>query len=343
MMRENTRLITYTAAHLLTDFGCAFFVFSAEISANESVIFLILYNFCAFALQMPLGLVADKLNRNAPLASAGLLLIAICPILMTQPLLMAVVAGVGNALFHVGGGLDVLNDCKQKSGRLGVFVSSGALGLFLGAMAAKAVPSFLVSLILVVTAVMVLLLCGEAKRAFLSDNAPLEAQRLSVGAILRVVLLLTVVVLRSYVGTIAAFEWKQGLWAWIAISAVVLGKAAGGFTADRVGLKATAMVSLGAAAVLFLFSDRALLGSAALLLFNMTMPITLFEIARILRFMKGFSFGLLTFGLFLGVLPGILGMEAPLATPWGLAFLTLLSLVLLIFGLKGEGKHGAVS
>ena len=45
----------YSLAHFAVDFGCAFAVCSA--CAGDSLCFL-LYNFCAFALQMPLGLLA---------------------------------------------------------------------------------------------------------------------------------------------------------------------------------------------------------------------------------------------------------------------------------------------
>ena len=48
-------------------------------------------------------------------------------------------------------------------------------------------------------------------------------------------------------------------------------------------------------------------GTAAVLLFNMTMPLTLWAAARLLPQARGFAFGLLTFGLFLGFLPVAFG------------------------------------
>src|SRR5699024_9872855 len=94
---------------------------------------LLLYNFCAFALQMPLGIWADGLNRNGLLAAVGCSLTA-AAFLVPLALPAAVVAGVGNALFHLGGGIDVLNAGERKAAALGVFVSPGAVGLYVGTL-----------------------------------------------------------------------------------------------------------------------------------------------------------------------------------------------------------------
>ena len=103
------------------------------------------------------------------------------------------------------------------------------------------------------------------------------------------------------------FSWKTEIWSDIAVTAVVLGKTAGGFLADRVGLFRAAAGSLILAATLFCFGDSPLPGVLALFLFNMTMPITLFALARKMPGCKGFSFGILTFALFLGFLPAYYG------------------------------------
>ena len=52
------------------------------------------------------------------------------------------------------------------------------------------------------------------------------------------------------------------------------------------------------------------MGIAALLLFNMTMPITLYLLVSKLPQLSGFCFGLLTFALFLGFLPEYFGLRA---------------------------------
>ena len=73
---------------------------------------------------------------------------------------------------------------------------------------------------------------------------------------------------------------------------------------------------------------------AAVFLFNMTMPLTLWAAARLLPGAKGFSFGLLTFGLFLGFLPVCLGSGALSLTPQAGAAACVLSFVFLLPGLR---------
>ena len=74
-------------------------------------------------------------------------------------------------------------------------------------------------------------------------------------------------------------------------------------------------------------------GVLAVLLFNMTMPVTLWAMAKLFPGAKGFSFGLLTFGLFLGYLPVYFKIGS-LHNPYLMAFFTLLSLLLLCIGLR---------
>jgi FSR family fosmidomycin resistance protein-like MFS transporter len=131
--------------------------------------------------------------------------------------------------------------------------------------------------------------------------------------------------------------WKsEGNWALVLTLALVLGKASGGFLSDWLGPKRAAALSLALSAVLYLFSGVPILGTAAVFLFNMTMPITLWAAARLMPGGKGFAFGLLTFGLFLGFLPTWLGWPSILTQPWAMALAALLSAGLLLAGLKGE-------
>ena len=315
--------LVYAFAHFAVDLGCAYGSFSA--CSGDPTAFL-LYNFCAFALQMPLGLLADALGHNRRFALLGALLVVGICCLPSFGLPGAAVLGLGNGLFHIGGGLDVLNLSGDRAAPLGVFVSPGAWGVWLGTVLGKGhVPVWpVLALLLLACAGMLLIRPGR-----LPGNAPLALPECRV--LPWAALLFLVVVLRSYGGTAAAFSWKTGLWSFAAVCAVVLGKTLGGFLADRFGLLRSAAVSLGLCAVLFCVSDHALPGVLALLLFNMTMPITLFALARAMPGAKGFSFGLLTFALFLGYLPAWLG--AGTISGVGMAVAAVLSAALLLPGL----------
>ena len=299
---------------------------------------VLLYNFCAFALQMPIGLMADRLSRNSCVAALGCGLSALGWLLSGVPLLAAVMAGVGNGCFHVGGGIDVLNRSGTKAAALGVFVSPGAFGIYFGTALGKggAVPGWLPAAGLVGFGVLFIGLDLWIRGGLHSENAPVELS-LKKDAMWALACCFLVVVLRSYVGMVLAFPWKTGGWAAAAVCAVVLGKAAGGFLGDAVGMRQAAIGSLGLSALLFCVGGAPLAGTAAVFLFNMTMPITLWAAAKLLPGGRGFAFGTLTFALFLGFLPTWLDWPALMSGGLSYALGALASLILLVLGLKKGG------
>ena len=337
-------LTRYSLSHAAVDFSCAFLVYRCLLTSQELWLYLLLYNFCAFALQMPLGLLADGWNRNAALAAAGCVLVS-CAFLPILPGAAAVLlAGVGNAAFHVGGGLDVLNGSAGRCAALGVFVSPGAMGLYLGAALGRGggIPVLLPVLLLLLCEAAILLGARKTWGGLISGNAPVQLS-LHGAEIVCAAALTAVVALRSYMGFNQALPWKgEGSWGLWVTAALVLGKAAGGFLADRLGIRAASALSLGLSAVLYLFSANPLAGTAAVFCFNMTMPITLFAAARLTPGAKGFAFGLLTFALFLGFVPTWLGLPSLLVTPWANALGAAVSAVLLLWALGLEGRREAL-
>ncbi|MBR5284390.1 MAG: hypothetical protein IKU27_05030, partial [Clostridia bacterium] len=125
-------------------------------------------------------------------------------------------------------------------------------------------------------------------------------------------------------------------WALILTIALVLGKTAGGFLMDKLGPQKASVGSLLAAAILYFFCDVPVLGTLAVFLFNMTMPITLWAAAKVTPGAKGFAFGLLTFGLFLGYVPTWLGWHSLLNKPADYALMAVISLLLLWWPLGRE-------
>lgn len=341
----------YTVLHLLVDGVCALAMFGRFLPREGGYFYILWYNFCAFALQMPFGLLLDRMSerieeRNkrqrgsigqrdpAFLTAAAGVVCAIVGVLV-HPVLL----GIGNALFHVGGGVGTIREDRVKNRRgtdLGVFVAPGALGLYLGTLIAKAgfwkVWYPWVSL-------MMILLCLVAyqrrhgrmmpigisekenvraeveelrRQVFDSAQECREAGRQSVvsttDAVGTSVCCLAVVILRSYVGMAVSFPWKTGILAGtLTVLALVGGKVAGGFSSARYGPLKTTVGSLALAAIGYLFSFFLPAGLAAVFLFNMTMPVTLYWMIESMPKLPGFAFGCLTFGLFLGFLPGYFG------------------------------------
>ena len=296
----------YSLLHFLVDGVCAWGMLG-RFSGFDAIL---VYNFCAFALQLPLGAVLDRLGgRRTPAIFAGvgcaLTLIGAC----TSPVLL----GLGNAAFHVGGGVDVIRD-GGRCEKLGIFVAPGALGLYLGGLlSGRALP------LLPVLILMGLLLIP------LRGTEELPAEPTKKAAVPLALSCFAVVVLRSFVGFQVVFPWKTGWLAFAAVAAVVLGKMAGGILAVRFGARRVTVVSLTAAAVCFALGNIPVFGLCALLCFNMTMPLTLYALWRRFPRYPGTVFGSLTLALFLGFLPAAFGIKLPIGGVFG----SILSLTLL--------------
>lgn len=334
----------YSTAHFFVDFACAFWFFLLIDKGADWMLCIFLYNFFAFACQMPIGALADGARRNWIFALLGLILIAAAPAFSAAPFALCVVLGLGNALFHVGGGRDVL--CRTRGySLLGVFVSPGAVGLYLGTLLGKyikydsdaSIVAAIALMLTVISVVLVLLgvLIGFVCRSGEPEPSTRSAPRNFMLPLLCAAALFAVVVLRSYVGSTLSFPWKEGGWVTALVLALAFGKAAGGFLADRFGDVRVSAVTLAASAVLFVFWQYPVCGVLAVFLFNMTMPITLGAVCGIFPEHKGFGFGLLTLALFLGIVPFVLGADPWLSLPYGFAAACVVSAVLLCLGLKG--------
>lgn len=380
----------YAVLHFLTDGLCAFSMFFYFRTSPHWYLYLLYYNFCAFALQMPLGAMMDLLRvrlrerrslLHALCASAGLLLTVAGS--FTHP----VILGLGNSLFHVGGGIGTMDEDREKDRKgslLGIFVSPGALGLFLGTAAGKAVSrtGYLAgtALFTVLFIFGSLLLIRKARRKDRrtadsssehhasgrekaeagifpqiigdstggndSDNLPERAsdkisEKTYEGfsadrrTVLAVLLLFSVVVIRSYTGMAGGFSWKTGfLSGLLAVLCVAGGKTAGGFFAARFGIRKTMLITLGLSAVFYALPQHMIFGLPALLFFNMTMPVTLYMLADRLEDIPGFSFGLLTLALFLGFFPVWLEKTLPLPTRVLGPVMSLLSLAFMLLAYR---------
>lgn len=338
MKEFNKKLAAYSAAHFAVDLCCAYFVLSA-VEGGDRVLYLLVYNFCAFALQMPLGAALDALKRNRLFAVSGMLLVGLGALLGKAPLALCVVVGTGNALFHIGGGREILCTGGGRSAYLGVFVSPGALGLFTGGLMAGTVPPAVPLIMLALTALAVILFCADTGEAVFEKEA--VNGRKPVLTVLTAAALFAVVCIRSCGGGAFVFPWKTGTaQALVLTLALFGGKALGGVLADRFGSEKVSAVSLFLSALLFVFYGQPVCGVLAVFLFNMTMPITLAAVGRIMPERQGFGFGLLTFGLFVGALPAIFGAPAVMPMPSAGITACLLSAALLLLGLRGAGNIG---
>ncbi len=336
----------YSIIHFIVDLSCAVLVTNlvTQKLGGGMPLFLaiVLYNFFAFAMQFPIGIIADRVNKNALCSALGCVLVAIAFAFSNFGILSCIIAGIGNSLFHVGGGIDVLNISDKKATLSGIFVSTGAMGIFLGSKSASIGFNkyYLVVLMLLVSAIALFTLYRQIKDKVINNQ--IKVIKLSRKEVIAVICIFLTVALRSYVGLILAFSWKSKfIYALLFVIGVILGKMLGGIIGDRIGYKKISL-SLIISAICFIFAfDHPVIGIIAILLFNMTMPITLIVLSNIFNNNKGLAFGLLTLALFVGFIPTCVGMNQ-LFTQVGLFSLTIVSSILLYISLRCNEKTNKI-
>jgi FSR family fosmidomycin resistance protein-like MFS transporter len=305
-------LALFTIAHPLVD-ACSL---SVLIAGGMSWQRVIAYNAMAFALQLPMGLVAD--------ARPGLVRGGFClGVALTAGAALAAALGaggrgllaaacVGNALFHLMAGKDVLDTHDGHGGPVGLFISTGALGLLAGRIgmehcASAALPAFAFSLAIV--GVMAAMRWRRRTRGSASLPVGADATETSHPAVFELAVLLGLFVLvawRSWAGLAAGrISAGQGM-ALLLVGAAVTwcGKALGGYLAGWFGRwRVTAASVCGSAALAFLCPPENVVAWMALLFVAQlaTGPVLSLLYDRTGR-CGGMAFGLNCLGLFAGSL-----------------------------------------
>ena len=278
----------------------------------------LLYAASAFGMQFPIGALVDRwqIYRGAVLGAVGLLAAGVT-IGHAAPVVAVVLAGLGNAFFHVGAGAIVLRLAPHRASAAGVFVGPGTIGLALGVWLPRAYPDLCsgISLGLLAATTAIALSVGWISGAFqLSlDESPspsYEADRSTPGplpigahlAVLCLVALLVSIGLRATAGLAVGqvHQGEQSVFWGLAIAACA-GKMSGGFIADRFGWLLTSVATLLLSMpLLSLLVDSGISAVAGMVLFQMTMPVALTAVYRIFPREPGLAFGLASLALLVG-------------------------------------------
>lgn len=331
----------HTILHCLVDFCCIYYMsmvvvpLSLGVGVGQYMFYVILYNFVAFAGQLPVGIFGDYIQRNHYMVASGLflLLMAYVGTFFALPILTTVLLlGIGNACFHVGGGRDAMAYNENACWPVGVFVATGAFGVFGGRWIAGHGMNWLLPMTIVLIAALLIQIILCYISAEHKQNKQIFSLEYTQGrwSLLIAFCCFIVVVLRSFAGTVFKFSWSSGSLALLMTVGIVLGKALGGILADRFGIQRTVLVSLTCSTILFFGANTVpVMGLLAVFLFNMTMPITLSMLGMHFPHAKGTMFGALTFAIFLGLIPSYFCNIAQFSQTWMYVLLTAASLVLL--------------
>lgn len=306
-MKNKVGIISiYSLSHFIVDFVCAIFVLGKlpYIANTESdfLISVIVYNFFAFAFQVPIGYLLDKLKVYKCVAIIGLSLIGLCYFVnINNVFMLATIVGIGNALFHLEGGVNIYGMSKGKAFLNGLFVAPGALGIFLGTtFHDELIITYLPIFLIFVAITLLALIQKQDTNKELKKAKKIKLDKKAIDLI--VILIGVSIIVRSIGGSAIVYTWKSGfVLGLIYTISIVIGKAFGGLLADKFGLLKVALIALACSTIcLILGYNLHVFAYIGILLFNIPMSITLTILENTLSSKIACAVGLNTMFLFLG-------------------------------------------
>lgn len=306
--------LLYFYIHFVTEVLC-FFMLESFIGDSVTLYLVVFaYDMLAFVPQGLLGYFADR-HRAFPLAIVGLALMSaalavyrLWTAAAALPVSLVLLC-IGNCCTHINGAEVTLRASKGKLSHSAIFVSGGSFGVISGKLLAAAEFPWWILPLLAASAVPFAVLAQYYIPKNSSDTLcacdGFSYRNKKIGGAAVILLAAAVVAVRGYIGYGIPTAWNkttiQTVFLYVAMG---IGKALGGIVTDCIGIRRTATLS-SLLALPFLLCGNQLMGISLIgvLLFSMTMPITLALIVSAIPKEPGLAFGLTTLGLFIGTAP----------------------------------------
>ena len=294
---ENLEIVIFSSiSHLFVDMSTIYVTLNCIKNFDNMLLYIMIYNMFAFCLQLPIGLLTDYFKITKKIIFLSFLFI-IFGTFFDNAVFSILFVSIGNAMYHVGCGKEILERSKGKCGFSGIYVSTGAIGVFLSRILINKNINFIIIIRMIILILIFILYIIKNNFGFIENNNKNYEKNFIKMAYLIFLLMITIFIRSLF----SNFDIKfNSLFSIIMMLFTFLGKATGGIIADIFGKKITILISLILATICFLFYNNPYFIIFGVFLFNMSMPITLILVSDILNNYKGMAFGITTCMLFIG-------------------------------------------
>ena len=333
----------YFYVHFVVEVVCFYCI--TQMIGNSVFLWIapFVYDSVAFVPQGIIGYFSDKYPKiNMGIIGTVFLLIGLVTMslnLLPGSYTELILVCLGNAFIHVEGAEVTLRSSKGKMAHSAIFVAGGSFGVITGKLLKQVFCPYWIILLLGLTMIPFILLADYYKKENNDDCKNFNYQNKIINPSLLIILTVFIVFSRSYMGYGIPTAWNKTIFQTVLLFCVMgVGKALGGVFLDTFGIRKTAIVSILCSLPFLLFGDHLMLVSLiGILMFSMTMPVTLAILVSVLKKKPGIAFGLTTIGLFLGFTPIFFyKITSTLYNCILISFLTLISLIIALMVIKKE-------
>ena len=308
-MKQNKNIlgILYFIIHFIIEIT-SFYIVSSYIDTNLVWILALMYDFFAFVPQGIFGYLKDK-GIKTNFTIIGMILSTLSLILLyfnLNAIVVILVLSIGNCMIHIQGAETTLRTSNGQMAPSAIFVSGGSFGVITGKILAMYnVP---IPFVIIINLLMLIPIAICNKYVYLIDDKNLEKYNFSnknINSKVIITLAVFVVIVRAYMGYGIPTTWNKTLIQTILLyCSMGIGKAMGGILIDSIGIKKTALLSTIGSLPFLLFGNNVMaISLIGIMMFSMTMAVTLGLIVSEIKKYPGVAFGFTTVGLFLGSLP----------------------------------------
>ncbi len=297
---------------------CILYIMSETLYIQHVVEVFLTYNILAFMSQPLTGIVADKIKRLHRILiislSSFVFAIMILLLMVNFDFLnnifgvfsVATCAGIGNSLFHVWGAKQTVLKTGNDLRALGLFVSTGALGLAFAAVLFS--WALLYSLILLFGICNLVYMSYDNKANLnqfninTTDNERHFAKPNSYVFLIIIIAIIAFVCFRSYAGEALTIDLNKNSFIVLTLGFIaMIGKISGGWLAKNYGVTPTFVTALIIVIACFFLKKTGLIPVfMGVYMINTTMPITLYWINLFMKGREAFAFGILAAALIPG-------------------------------------------